>query len=64
LIGLTVTNLVDDLPAQLRLPLSPDDSEVIDAALDEIRNRFGSDAVSRAVLLGRRPELVVPLLPD
>ncbi len=64
LIGIAVTNLVDDLPAQLRLPLSPDDSQVLDVALDEIRSRFGTEAVSRAVLLGRRPEFVVPLLPD
>ena len=64
LIGVAVTNLADDLPAQLRLPLGPGDSAVLDVALDEIRSRFGPEAVSRAVLLGRRPELAVPLLPD
>ena len=36
----------------------------LDAALDEVRRRFGSSAVSRAVLLGRDPGLTVPLLPD
>jgi DNA polymerase-4 len=29
-----------------------------------VRRRFGSSAVSRAVLLGRDPGLTVPLLPD
>ena len=64
LIGVTLTNLADDLPAQLRIPLGPDDRGILDVALDEIRCRFGPDAVSRAALLGRRPDLVVPLLPD
>jgi DNA polymerase-4 len=36
----------------------------LDAALDEIRRRYGSSAVTRAVLLGRDSGLVVPLLPD
>ena len=31
---------------------------------DEVRRRFGSKAVSRAVLLGRDPGFTVPLLPD
>ena len=64
LIGVTLTNLADDLPAQLQIPLGPDDGGILDLALDEIRSRFGPDAVSRAALLGRRPDLVVPLLPD
>ncbi len=36
----------------------------LDAALDGVRDRFGSDAVTRAVLLGREPRPAVPLLPD
>ena len=36
----------------------------LDAALDEVRDRFGATAVTRAVLLGRDPGLDVPLLPD
>ena len=35
-----------------------------DAALDEVRLRFGSAAITRAVLLGRRRGLAMPLLPD
>ena len=30
----------------------------------DIRDRYGSDAVTRAVLLGRDPGVAVPLLPD
>jgi DNA polymerase-4 len=29
-----------------------------------VRDRFGSKAITRAVLLGRDPGLSVPLLPD
>jgi DNA polymerase IV len=29
-----------------------------------VRRRFGSQALTRAVLLGRNPGLTVPLLPD
>jgi hypothetical protein len=31
--------------------------------LDDIRERFGSEAITRAVLIGRRRHLEVPLLP-
>ena len=64
LIGLTLANLDDELPLQLSLPLASVDGELLDAALDEIRTRFGPTAVTRAVLLGRGPGLTVPLLPD
>ena len=36
----------------------------LDAALDELRERYGSSAITRAVLLGRDQGLSVPLLPD
>jgi len=64
LVGVTVTNLEDAGRRQLELPFEPDAGEALDAALDEVRRRFGSSAVSRAVLLGRDPGLTVPLLPD
>jgi DNA polymerase-4 len=64
LIGIAVANLSDDLPLQLCLPLDPDSGALLDAALDEIRNRFGPTAVTRAVLLGRAPGFTMPLLPD
>jgi len=64
LIGVAVANLADDLPLQLQLPLEADEGAELDATLDEIRNRYGAKAVTRAVLLGRAPELTMPLLPD
>ncbi len=64
LIGVAIANLDDDLPRQLCLPLDPDDRAVLDGTLDEIRNRFGSAAITRAVLLGRPSGLTVPLLPE
>jgi DNA polymerase-4 len=63
LVGVSVSNLDDDL-GQLRLPLDGRWSDSLDAALDEVRLRFGSEAVTRAVLLGRRRDLAIPLLPD
>jgi DNA polymerase-4 len=61
LVGVTVANL-EDTGAQLALPLDP--YVALDAALDEVRDRFGSDAVTRAVLLGRHQGFDIPLLPD
>ena len=64
LIGLALGNLADGAFVQLALPFEPDRAAALDAALDDIRDRFGSDAVIRAVLLGRDPGISVPLLPD
>jgi DNA polymerase IV len=64
LIGISVAGLSDDLPLQLQLPFEPDDGVLLDAALDEIRERYGTSAVTRAVLLGRAGDLAMPLLPD
>ncbi len=64
LVGISVANLDDDGAVQLVLPLDGNDGVALDAALDEIRERFGPNAVIRAVLLGRDQGLTVPLLPD
>ena len=64
LIGVAIANLDDDLPCQLTLPLGAENGAVLDRALDEIRSRFGSTAITRAVLLGRPSGLTMPLLPD
>ena len=63
LVGIAVANLDDD-GAQLSLSFDGRSREALDAALDEVRRRFGSDAVTRAVLVGRDRGLTVPLLPD
>ena len=62
LVGIAIGNL-EEGAAQLRLPFDPH-SDALDAALDEVRLRYGSAAVTRAVLLGRRPDIAMPLLPD
>jgi DNA polymerase-4 len=64
LIGIAVANLDDSGAIQLTLPFDRHSGSSLDAALDEVRERFGSGAVTRAALLGRDPGLTVPLLPD
>jgi DNA polymerase-4 len=64
LVGVSVTNLEDDRAVQLMLPLDRRSSEALDSVLDEVRNRFGATAITRAVLLGRDPGLTMPQLPD
>jgi DNA polymerase-4 len=64
LVGVAVTNLDGDGHVQLPLPFPGVDAGPLDAALDDVRERFGSRAVTRAVLLGRAEGLSVPLLPD
>jgi DNA polymerase IV len=64
LVGIAITNLDDDSAVQLPLPFEPDSDGALDAALDEVRERFGAAAVTRAVLLGRSLRTSVPLLPD
>jgi DNA polymerase IV len=63
LIGITFSNLQDDRAIQLALPFDRSLAG-IDTTLDEVRDKFGSSAITRAVLLGRDPGLSVPLLPD
>ncbi len=64
LIGLSLTNLDDDCAIQLALPFDRRWDASLDAALDDLRDRFGSSVITRAVLLGRDQGLSVPLLPD
>ena len=64
LVGISVANLEDDRALQLPLPFDLHSREALDAAVDEIRVRFGTSAITRAVLLGRDTGLLVPLLPD
>jgi len=63
LVGISLTNLEDADRAQLALT---DDwrLEALDEAVDHVRDRYGSAALTRAVLVGRRPGVEMPLLPD
>jgi DNA polymerase-4 len=64
LVGVAVANLDDDGVVQLALPFDRHSDNALDTALDDVRDRFGSTAVTRAVLLGRRTGEPVPMLPD
>ncbi|MBY8870230.1 DNA polymerase IV [Micromonospora sp. PLK6-60] len=63
LIGVSVGNLGAG-HVQPPLPFAPDPGVDLDAAVDAVRDRFGSTALTRAVLLGRAPALEMPRLPD
>jgi DNA polymerase IV len=62
LVGLALANLEDDGAIQLALPL--DRRRTLDATLDEVRDRFGSAAITRAVLLGRDGRAAMPPRPE
>jgi len=64
LVGLSLANLEDEDRVQLALPFERRHDAALDAALDQVRERFGATAVTRAVLLGRDPGIAMPVLPD
>jgi DNA polymerase IV len=64
LVGVTVANLDDDGAIQLPLPFERASGHALDDALDAVRKRFGFEAITRGVLLGRDQGQSVPLLPD
>jgi DNA polymerase-4 len=63
LVGIAVGNLDDGGAVQLALPFDGPPM-ALDIALDHVRERFGSAAVTRGVLLGRDQGLEMPRLPD
>jgi DNA polymerase-4 len=64
LVGVSVGNLDDADAVQLVLPFRRRTGDALDATLDEVREKYGSSAVTRAAFLGRDLGLTVPLLPD
>jgi DNA polymerase-4 len=64
MIGVAVSNLCDDAGVQLVLPFEGGRQVALDAALDVVRARFGSAAVTRGALVGRGQGLEMPTLPD
>jgi DNA polymerase-4 len=62
LVGVALANLLDRSPVQLVLPINR--AHELDATLDAVRERFGSAAITRGVLVGHDPGLTVPMLPD
>jgi DNA polymerase-4 len=64
LVGVAVANLDDGGAVQLTLPFARHSGGALDATLDQVRERFGPAAMTRAVLLGRDPGISMPTLPD
>ncbi len=64
LVGITLSNLDDDRAVQLPLPFGSRQLSALDSVLDRVRDKFGTAAITRAVLLGHDHGLAVPLLPD
>ena len=62
LMGITFGNLSTPDPGQLEL--ASDRQSALDTAMDHVRERFGAEAITRAVLLGRDRGWSPPLLPD
>ncbi|MFI5486119.1 DNA polymerase IV [Micromonospora echinaurantiaca] len=63
LLGVSVANL-DGGHVQPPLPFERDPGADLDAAVDAVRDRFGTSALTRAVLLGRDTGPEMPRLPD
>jgi len=64
LVGVSVANLESTAATQLVLPYDRHDLTALDGAVDHVRDRFGSKALTRGVLLGRDTGMQMPMLPD
>jgi len=65
LLGLSVADLDSPDAVQLTLPWEgATPGPAVDAAIDEVRRRFGSRALTCAVLMGRQLGFEAPMLPD
>ena len=63
LVGFAVSSIDRSGAQQLMLPFNGE-TPAVDAAVDQIRRRYGNSALTRAVLVGRDPGLEMPHLPD
>lgn len=66
LIGFAVSNIDSGGAQQLELPFGGHTPDAIDldAAVDQVRRRYGNSALTRGVLVGRDQGLEMPQLPD
>jgi DNA polymerase-4 len=64
MLGVTIANLENDSAYQLGLPFERRSRSALDTVLDQVRDRFGANALVRATLLGHEQGFMVPLLPD
>ena len=62
LIGISITGLDEAADEQLELPFDTTAPARLDGALDAVRDKFGTAAVTRAVLLGRPEGFSAPQL--
>ncbi|HUE32574.1 MAG TPA: DNA polymerase IV [Mycobacterium sp.] len=63
LVGFAVSGIDRSGAQQLMLPFNGE-SLAVDAAVDQVRRRYGKSALTPAVLVGRDPGLEMPHLPD
>jgi DNA polymerase-4 len=61
LVGVALTNIEDSGPTQLPLD---DRTALLDSTLDDLRDRFGTEAITRAVLIDHDEHPRLPQLPD
>ena len=69
LVGVALGNLEEGSAVQMALPIEegsrdPEGAEALDRALDDLRGRYGSGAVTRASLVEREDPGATPVLPD
>jgi DNA polymerase-4 len=65
LVGFAVSEIDRDGAEQLMLPFTTrTEPAAVDAAVDQVRRRYGKSALTRGVFVGRDPALEVPHLPD
>jgi DNA polymerase-4 len=61
LVGVALTNVEDSGPGQLPLD---DRTALLDSTLDELRDRYGNEVITRASLIDRDETPRLPMLPD
>ena len=64
MVGISVGNLENEATVQLALPFDKAANDELDSAVDGVRDKFGTNAITRGTLLGRDQGLTVPMLPD
>ncbi|HWD78847.1 MAG TPA: DNA polymerase IV, partial [Kribbella sp.] len=64
MIGISVGNLENEAAMQLALPFDKAANNELDTALDLVKDKFGTNAITRGALLGKKPGLEMPMLPD
>jgi len=64
LLSVSLGNLEETDTVQMEFAFDDGESAALDKALDEVRERFGAGAITRASLVDGKGGLTVPMLPD